>query len=231
MRPARRLCYIPTSDREGFPMRILLLTTVVACLFAPSVGAQTEPALPAGAEALEARLMTRVGPQTRSWIRKEAARQHAAGNASETVARNAIKADPLLGSLPDGDINALVFLVMMEASKSARDDLKAIMNGVKKINEAKASLRKNENAKAATVPRQTTTASRPLVQPKPIPKAQFEKQLQSAKNDLDSLSEMGEMESLRLQAAMDNSTKANSAASNAMKKFSATSQSISQNLK
>lgn len=213
-------------------MRNLLFVTVVVCLFVTPLGAQTVPALPAGSEALEAKLLTRVGPQTRRWIKQEAARQHAAGNASEQTARNAIKADSLLGSLPGGDIEALAFLVMMEAAKSAREDLKAIMAGVKQINEAKASLQKNSSpAKVAVVPRQTANVSRTLVQPKPMPKAQFARQLDKAKNDLDSLSEMGEMESLRLQMAMDKMSKANSAASNVMKKYSDTSQSISQNLK
>jgi hypothetical protein len=138
----------------------------------------------------------------------------------------------------------LAFLVMMEAAKSAREDLKAIMSGVKQINDAKASLRQsaqqakraasNENAsraKAASAPRQSAKPTRASVQPTPIPKAQFARQLESAKNDLDSLSEMGEMESLRMQLVMDRMSKADSAASNAMKKFSDTAQPITQNLK
>lgn len=49
----------------------------------------------------------------------------------------------ILGSLPDGDIEALAFLVLMQAAKSAQEDLKAIMASVKAINSAKASQRKN----------------------------------------------------------------------------------------
>ena len=37
----------------------------------------------------------------------------------------------------DGDIMALAFIVIMEAAKSAREDLKAIMDGVKAINKEK----------------------------------------------------------------------------------------------
>jgi putative addiction module CopG family antidote len=48
----------------------------------------------------------------------------------------------LLGGLGDGDIMAQAFIVMMEAAKSAQEDLKAIMDGVRAINEAKARLRK-----------------------------------------------------------------------------------------
>lgn len=56
---------------------------------------------------------------------------------SARVARGA----PSVGSGSDADIEALVFLVLMQAAKSAQEDLKAIMNGVKAINAAKAKLR------------------------------------------------------------------------------------------
>jgi hypothetical protein len=46
-------------------------------------------------------------------------------------------AQPNLGAMADGDIMALAFIVMMEAAKSAREDLKAIMEGVKAINKQK----------------------------------------------------------------------------------------------
>jgi hypothetical protein len=43
-----------------------------------------------------------------------------------------------LGDLADGDIMAIAFLVMMDATKSAQEDLKSIMDGVKAINSEKA---------------------------------------------------------------------------------------------
>jgi hypothetical protein len=51
------------------------------------------------------------------------------------------------------------------------------------------------------------------------------------KNKLDSLSEMGEMESLRLQMSMDRLSKMMSTLSNLLKKISGTATSITQNLK
>jgi hypothetical protein len=51
------------------------------------------------------------------------------------------------------------------------------------------------------------------------------------KNDLDSMSEMGEMESLRLQMAMDRLSKMMSTLSNVLKKTSDTQSSIIGNLK
>jgi hypothetical protein len=44
------------------------------------------------------------------------------------------------GNLNGGDIEAITFLLLQQASKSARDDLKATMAHVKEINNAKAAL-------------------------------------------------------------------------------------------
>ena len=51
------------------------------------------------------------------------------------------------------------------------------------------------------------------------------------KNGLDSMSEMGEMESLRMQIAMDRMSKMMSTLSNLLKKMSDTSSAIISNLK
>jgi putative addiction module CopG family antidote len=183
-----------------------------------------------------------------------------------------------------GDIEAMAFLVMMEAAKSAREDLKAIMDGVKAINKEKEGWRtvlntintfaaagasKNDDFKAsemgnaiphdsaggiankgigagtldnnnlvfntpgangATVPGGLTIAGtgRPdgYVSKKDIDNAK-----EWVKNKLDSLSEMGEMESLRLQMAMDRLSKMMSTLSNILKKVSETSSTIVQNIK
>lgn len=53
----------------------------------------------------------------------------------------------------------------------------------------------------------------------------------TVKNKLDSMSEMGEMESLRLQMAMDRLSKLMSTLSNLLKKISDTASAITQNIK
>jgi phage-related minor tail protein len=53
----------------------------------------------------------------------------------------------------------------------------------------------------------------------------------TVKNKLDSMTEMGEMESLRLQMAMDRLSKMMSTLSNLLKKISDTASDITQNLK
>ena len=64
-----------------------------------------------------------------------------------------------------------------------------------------------------------------------VTKKEMDILIESMKNDLDSMSEMGETESLRLQMAMDRLSKMMSTLSNILKKVSDTQQSIIQNLK
>ena len=172
----------------------------------------------------------------------------------------------LLGDLNGGDIEALIFIVLQQAAKSAQDDLKAIMAHVKAINNAKAAQRScmsrikediftnegqdrkhppfdfsqgmgNEAAyHHALLPVRNSNGDVEF-----IITDLFTGQIESIddlksisdkmKNDQDSMSEMGEMESLRLQMAMDRMSKMMSTLSNILKKMEETEQSIIQNLK
>jgi len=102
----------------------------------------------------------------------------------------------------DSDISALIVFVMWEATKDADNDLKNLMDELKKINDKKAALR------SATVA-----------------------QSDVAKKKLDSLNEMSEMTGLRLQMMMDKRSKFISTLSNIMKKISSTQNTVVQNLK
>lgn len=176
--------------------------------------------------------MTKVGPQTRAFIRQEAASQRGAAAFSETVAMERIGKSRALRQLREGDIEALAFLVLMQAAKSAQEDLKAIMDGVKQINDAKASNRQNAGRNnSAKAERPRPPINRATISVVPVPKAQLDNQIDRVKQDLDSLSELGEMESLRLQMAMDRQSKAMQTLSNLTKKISDTNSTISQNLK
>jgi len=61
--------------------------------------------------------------------------------------------------------------------------------------------------------------------------SQIQANIEKIKGDLDSMSEMGEMESLRLQMQMDRMSKLMSTLSNILKKLADTAQAITQNLK
>ncbi len=125
---------------------------------------------------------------------------------------------PSLAAMGELDIMAMAFLVMMEAAKSARDDLKAIMAGVKAIDDDKDRWRRVAETLAAmaagAASAEDVGAARDTIQGK-----------------LDSLSELGEMESLRLQMAMDRLTKLMSTLANLLKQASDTASTITGNLK
>ena len=131
------------------------------------------------------------------------------------------------GSGANADIEALAFLVLMEASKSAQDDLKAIMEGVKEINRAKALLRENERSKRPAALDFEAVLQLMLV----VYAKHMEAEAEDLLGKLDSMSEMGEMESLRLQMAMDRMSKMMSTLSNLLKKMSDTSSQLVQNIK
>lgn len=74
-------------------------------------------------------------------IRSQFVKKPAAAN--QKVSHQATGNWAVLGDMNGADIEAVIFLVLMEAAKSAREDLKTIMDGVKAINSAKASQRKS----------------------------------------------------------------------------------------
>ena len=61
--------------------------------------------------------------------------------------------------------------------------------------------------------------------------AELDRKIERMEDEIDSMSEMGEMESLRLQMAMDRMSKMMSTLSNLLKKISDTQNSIVQNIK
>lgn len=179
---------------------------------------------------------------------------------------DASSATQLLGM--QGDVEAMAYVVMMEAAKSAQEDLKAIMAGVKAINAAKRHQREllariNRDVVAATLaeaegkeiefppqgcgrsgyeraeiavpdpeaPGGVRFAHVTLIDGEVTSRRQLEAAKDSLQSDLDSMSELGETESLRLQMAMDRMSKMMTTLSNILKKISDTSDAITQNLK
>jgi hypothetical protein len=187
------------------------------------------------------------------------------------------------------DIMALAFIVIMEAAKSAREDLKAIMDGVRAINKQKQGWRRVANqinkigAKVASKDDDKSVFDPDTGMPDEmggdgmgaakrkwadqnheqivvnspgaagevieggfviqgtgrqrdppsnrVTKKDLDCASETVKSKLDSLSELGEMESLRLQMAMDRLSKLMSTLSNLLKKQSETAQTITQNIK
>ena len=148
--------------------------------------------------------------------------------------------DPsILGLWAGGDVESLVLLVMMEAAAAEQDDLRAIMAEVLAVNAAKKRLRKDMGLVAGRASsRHPADARRDSTEPDAVLEVfltaygiGIEHEVDQLIDDIDSMSEMGEMESLRLQMAMDRISKMMGALSNLMKKLSDTSQQVVQNMK
>jgi hypothetical protein len=161
-------------------------------------------------------------------------------------------------NLSDSDIEAVAFIVMMQATNDMDKDLKAIMDEVKSMTAAKAKLRdliNQVNKDVANNAEQDAPCLTPLCRSLPSQLSQLaamtanlEKpvrmqvpphvtfaNLQSLedqlKQQLDSMNELSEMTSLRLQMMMDRRSKFISTLSNIMKKISTTQDTLVQNLK
>ena len=132
---------------------------------------------------------------------------------------------PEASSFGGADVEALVFVVLMEASKGAEDDLKSIMASIKALDAAKACVRSAvDQAKA----RSCIDAIAPSP---PMTRAELDALLAAAKDNADSLGSLDQTMQARLQMAMDRLSKLLETLSNLLKQISATDSGIVSNLK
>ena len=127
-------------------------------------------------------------------------------------------------------IAALIALQVMQPQPMVRPNpgpLKSIPTATaglferqRKVDQARALLASAELLREDYVP----TPGQPTL-------AELDASIDQMKTDLDSMSEMGEMESLRLQMAMDRMSKMMATLSNLLKKISDTQNAIVQNMK
>jgi len=233
-------------------MKILLSFLFCSLLFIPfTVTAQNEPS--PEAEAFYKKAMAEINAKHVRWIKSTASEANQKSLTDEEIQARA-SSYGMLGGMNGQDIQAIAFLVLMQASKSAQEDLKAIMAKVKSINEQKAKLRNAMNKinnsptinnvqldsfhllsnRTIALQQGRNPESIKLVRStraKQVSKTDIDAMVVKLKGDLDSMSEMGEMESLRLQMLMDRKSKMMSTLSNLLKKIHDTQQSIIQNLK
>ncbi len=245
-------------------MKLFLSIIVVFACSSSEVFAQRQIQFPDSTEAVFNKAMKDINPKYSAWVRSVAPQVNEKNMSEADVKQMTTTQWSVLGSMNGQDIEAIAFLVLMQAAKSAQEDLKSIMAGVKAINDQKSKLRgalttlNDKNQKITTIrldsikrismqtqviqkqnnpERITTTTSnnnntiRPVRTPVMATQPEIDATVDKAKSDLDSMSEMGEMESLRLQMAMDRMSKMMSTLSNLLKKISETAQSITQNLK
>lgn len=148
-----------------------------------------------------------------------------------------VQLDTLDGAVPgvrvemreaDGDIDGLVFTVLMEGARSSREDLRAVMDQLKAVTAQKEKVRealKQRPDRGLDLLSVTSLLSSAII------RSELDLVIDQMKDDLDSMSELGEMESLRLQMAMDRMSKMMSTLSNLLKKMSDTASQITQNMK
>ncbi|HEU4532920.1 MAG TPA: hypothetical protein VFS00_02335 [Polyangiaceae bacterium] len=171
------------------------------------------------------------------------------------------------------DVEAMAFLVLMQAAHSAQEDLRAIMASVKALGAAGEGGRVVLERLGRDLAANAGAGAGDPIKPAPdgclilgaecaavagvagegvdaelvdalvrraygraaggglLTKDDLVRTIGAMKNEIDSLSEMGEMESLRLQMAMDRMSKMMSTLSNILKKISDTGSTIIQNMK
>jgi hypothetical protein len=199
-------------------------------------GATTASAagLPPGAEAREAQLASKLNPQTRAWIEREAKREAAMNLASEAAASQAIRAATGVdfGSMSVED--AVMFLFML-ISRDADADLRQMLADQKKITaEKQAERQKIEKQKASEASmknkfRQEFAATRKA--PKIARTQALDEYLNSQQVSYDSLGDMSEQQQLKMQMILDRRANAMQIISNLLKQTSDAKQGIIRNLK
>lgn len=229
-------------------MKYCLLTLVMGFLLGSRLVAQPVPPVPSpAADSLFTRMMSQINPRYVQWIRNTAGEVNRKNLGPDSVmAKSRLYGQSL--NMNDGSIEAIAFLVLMQSAKSNQEDLKAIMAKVKAINSSKAKLREVQatlNNTQKPVTRMQLDSFRLVLQKQPVAKTaarstsyqdpagkqEISDMAARVNQELKSLSEMDEMESLRLQMAMDRQSKMMSTLSNLLKKVSETADSITQNLK
>jgi hypothetical protein len=155
-------------------------------------------------------------------------------------------------ALQGADVIALSQLVMMELAESARDDLKAIMEGVKAANEGKAGMRETIGGLAARKPSGGASGSLPspcaradaeawraclaevaakLGKLPPDRAAEIQPALAAARAEADALSELSTEGQLTLQAAAERRQRLADAISALLRKLAETQASVERNMK
>ena len=151
------------------PRRLAIVAATALSLF--SMHPAQADDLPPGAHQRHAEMMQKLQPSARSWVIEE-------GHRYASLHRNNPQRPILDGdlhtrartrfgaSVSDTSVDALVFLVLMEASKDAQEDLRKTMDGVKKLNSAKAELAKLSDTVGSEAVRNAQRAnSEPCIQP------------------------------------------------------------------
>jgi hypothetical protein len=185
------------------------------------------------ADSLYHKIMAAARPAVKNWVTSTVTKYKGKDLTQDQALAEANQSYAVLGNMNGADIEALAFLVLMQASKSAQEDLKSIINEVKSINNAKAAQRQQLNTLKNSSATMKTTARADYKKPDSLNPSKTAIALKAAdlKDKKDNMSDMSSEQQLKMQMVMDRRSKMNEAISNLLKKVSETEQQIIQNLK
>lgn len=215
--------------------------------------AKSQTTFPKEQEAFYKKAMTQINPRYVKWI-KTNAKNIGDKNLNEAQIKSLVSQDKNLGLNQNGTIEAMVFLVLMEASRNAEAEMKELAKEIEATNKKQKLLLtaiENLNKSNSSVTNLQLDSIKLLLVKKPakpiknnkqriykpnnnvtvVPKAEVDITREKAKAELDSLDEMEEMQSLKLQMMMDRKTKNETTLSNILKKISDTQDEIIKNMK
>ena len=214
--------------------------SVLVLLCASGIRASEKP-IPEQAVALHARLAPALQPAVREWVSAEAKKISKDSKAGEATVKADIQARFAGQPLADADVEALAFLVMMEATQAARDDLRGILDNVKASSSQKAAQRQaagtHNKADAAgqgagqqiAQLAATNLPVRPAVVMAAGHGSQLSANLTPAKQD--AVTGITDQDMLQLQQAMDRRSQLETMLSNLMKKAADAQSNLVGNLK
>jgi hypothetical protein len=211
-----------------FSLAVGLLGSATANLTPGAV--QTIAPIPGDATALYTKLWNRLSAGNRAKMRTlaiqfEAALKMPGADPQRTVATVVTSGFPGESSM---DIQALVLIVLMEATNDQDNDLQQIMNEMQQQAAAKQFLRNQLEAISNAVAPNSAVSN---AQSTPTPKATLSPLQQSLQGKLDNLNDVSQMSQLALQQEMSERAQFMQIISNIMKAIQSTQNSILQNLK
>lgn len=213
-------------------MKPILITSFLF-LFAFSFATAQDRSSPE-AEAFFNKAMSQINVKHVRWIKNTAKESHEKIWSVSDIT-NKVKSYRVSYKSMGKDIEALTILVLIQAAKSAQEDLKAIMAGIKSINEQKKVLsdaiamlnknnpwitRKQYDSLALLLKNQSGNKSVSNVAKKdPVSKLEIDELKEKLIDKKDSISEMGQQDMLLMQMAMEKMHQLEKMISDLMKKF------------
>ncbi len=238
---------IPNFDKSIFvlALSLIFLSSVAGAQIqkraaaTATVSQRVLQEIPPGAKLRHDALVARLDIGTRDWISTQVRNARDNNNLSEASLRSVLAPMYADSSAKNIDFAAMsiedaIQIILFELAVDAEQDLKAVMQEMEASKKQKSEQRQNILVRKS--PQPSTADPINGVAPAEIANIEFRKinvapQNTQSGNRLDSMSNMSETESLRLQMAMDRRSNILEALSNIMKKRSETEEDIIGNMK